>query len=304
MLKRLTLLVLLLAGMMISFTACSSDSTTEPTTPPGPTTGTLTNLSTEEQQTAATQTTSQVNSAIDMVNSNIDGLTGFGKYALKGKNPPTGWVAMGDGWYKETDISHGNTLFKVRFSPDIWMMTVPDPDLITKFELKYSYDSTMTSEQYSMQTGFLWDMLEEWQNTEKTFVKGHNNYNMIFKMTVPQAPSNNFDYSFNWNTEFDSVSTSSADKTAHFTFSSTWPFIANQQTNQVLWTSFSGEFRFAADGKGILDANDIYLAGKVSSNGNLFIKYYFDGTNGWYTIAADNFVTHIIWDPTKVKKTF
>lgn len=299
MLKKLSFLVLLVAGLLLTFTACSDDKTTEPVvtpdTPPGPTTGTLTTLTPAEQTTAATQTTQQVNSSIDMVYGNIGGMSGFGKYALNGKNPPTGWVAIGEGWYKDIDMSHGNKLFKVRLSPDIWLSANPDPDLITKFELKYSYDSTIVNPQYAMQNGFLWDMLTEWEDASETSVKGHNYMNMVLKMTVPQSPASGFDYSFSWNTIYDGVSTVANNESAHFTFTSTWPFRSDGEQGQVYWTAFAGEFKFDVNGAGILDASDLYLAGKVTSNGTLFIKYYNNGSTGWYKTAADNFLGQTTW---------
>ena len=298
MLKRLSFLVLLLAGLLVSFTACSDDGDDPVTPDPNAGTSSLTTLTPTQQADAAVGATQQVNNTISMVDDQMGMMGGIGK------TPPTGWVSMGEGWYKDSDHSHGNHLRKIRYSPDVWANDPVDYSQVTKLEFIQSYDTTTTQQQMTMQQGMKYDMLFEWEDAAKTKVKGHNKFDIIAKLMVPQYPQYNYDYSFNWHMTFDGVSTVSDDKSAHYTFTTKWPYIVDMEAQEpeIYWTNFSGEFKFGTDGTGILDANEQYLAGKVSSNGTLFIKYYYNpnGTpKGWYKIAADNFVATTIWNYSK-----
>lgn len=300
MLKRLTLLVLLLAGMMISFTACSSDSSTEPTTP-SVTTGPIPN---EQQATVATQTSEQVSSSIAQLDGNINMMSsGMGFPSKDGKNPPLHWSAIGDGWYQYNYYYGGgidsNAVWKIRYTPDVWATTIPDYSTVTKFEYNLNNTWQEVEDGVTQDLGFIWDAACEYENVERSSVKGHNDFDFVLKMTSAQY---NMDMSFYWNMAYDGVSVNSTDRAAHFTMNSVWPYGVSETTGQVLYSDLNSEFKFNAAGVGILDAADQYLAGKCWSHGNLFIKFYYNGTNGWYTIAAQNFATQIIWNPWSGKK--
>ena len=70
----------------------------------------------------------------------------------------------------------------------------------------------------------------------------------------------------------------------------------NYETYEYLYTDLTGEFKFAAKGAGDLgpDANQ---AGFMASNGTTFVKYYHDGTTGYYTLSKDGFTQHYPWYP-------
>ena len=65
----------------------------------------------------------------------------------------------------------------------------------------------------------------------------------------------------------------------------------------MLYSAITGEFKFAANGAGNLDTEDLNLAGRLYTNGTLFVKFYCDGTNGWYKIAADGYAAQTVWFP-------
>jgi len=194
MLKRLALLVLLLAGMMISFTACSSDSSSEPTTP-GVATAPIPN---EHQATAAEQTADQVVSSLGQLESNVGMMSsGMGFPSKDSKTPPLHWSATGDGWYQYNYYYGGgidsNAVWKIRYTPDVWATTIPDYSTVTKFEYNFNNTWQEVEEGVTQNLGLIWDAACEYESTDRLTVKGHNDFDFVLKMT---SASYNMDMSF------------------------------------------------------------------------------------------------------------
>jgi len=272
-----------------------SDTTSGTTTTPIPN---------EQQATVANQTAEQVSGSIAQLDVNINMMSsGTGFPSKKSKNPPLHWSAIGDGWYQYNyyygGVIDSNTVWKIRYTPNVWATTIPDYSTVTKFEYNFNNSWQEVEDGVTSNLGYIWNTVCEYDNPNRLTVKGNNDFNVIYNVT---STSYNFDMSFYWNMAYNGVSVNSQDKAAHFTMQSLWPYSTDQSSGQVLFSDLNSEFKFNSAGVGVLDPAEQYLAGKCWTNGNLFIKFYYNGTNGWYTIAAQNFATQSIWNPWNSKK--
>ena len=288
MIKKMTLIMA--AGLMLFLASCSEDKSSEPS---GPDTQVI---PADQQEDAAETSADQVNSSI----SSIDQLGGMMTGAKSGKAAPEGWTAVGESWYK---YFYGTTEddyydLRVRFSPDIWLTEVPDYDAVTKYEYKFKYYNDDPNEYGNVYQQWLWNAYAQYSDGTKTFIDGVNDYELSSKSLIQDTYT--MEYKYTWGCDFDGVSVTESDKSAHFTMDCVYPYTYALSGSTIVWqySAITGEFKFASDGSGNLDASDPNLAGRLYSNGTLFVKFYSTGTSsGYYTIAADTYTAHYAWYP-------
>ncbi|MBN1971465.1 MAG: hypothetical protein JXR48_01290 [Candidatus Delongbacteria bacterium] len=249
-------------------------------------------VSDENQEEVAIQVTGQVDDSFNQLAMATNGLQGNFYFAKSGdgKNPPEYWESIGDGWYQYTGEYFGeNFVYKTRYSPDIWATQNPNYDDVTKFESILGYEYEINYNGSTVSSGFNWETMCEYEDEFRNSVNGYNN--------LSSYASNSYeDYNFHWNITFDGVSIEPDDYTSHFIMDCTYPYY-DGQGQDLLYTEIDGEFKFAADGTGVLSETEQYLAGTVKSNNILFIKYYSNGSSFWYTLELDDFASQYPWYP-------
>lgn len=295
MIKRLVLIFAVVLSFVV--VSCSEDKSTEPT---GPDTQVI---PAADQAEAAEASADQVSSMISQIDGYGDGLTGGGIYKKDGindKDAPDGWIAVDESWYEYTKgIPEWDDYYdmRIRFTPDIWLTEIPDYDTVTKYEYKFKYYNDDPDENGNVYQQWLWDAYAQYSDGTKTIIDGVNNYDYSSKFLIQDTYT--MEYKYIWGCDFDGVSVSENDKSAHFTMDCVYPYSYSFDGSSInmLYSAITGEFKFAANGAGNLDEADLNLAGRLYTNGTLFVKLYCDGTNGWYKIAADSYAAQTLWYP-------
>lgn len=288
MIKKLVLIFAVVLSFVI--VSCSEDKSTEPT---GPDTQVI---PAADQPEAAATSADQATSMI----SEIDGLGGRMTGFKFGKAAPDGWTAVGEGWYK---YSYGTPEMddyydmRIRFTPEIWLAEVPAYDTVTKYEYMFKYYNDDPNEYGNVYQQWLWNAYAQYSDGTRTVIDGINDYELSSKSLIQDTYT--MEYKYTWGCDFDGVSVSDDDHSAHFTMDCVYPYTYSFDGSSINWlySAITGEFKFAANGAGNLDTEDLYLAGRLYTNSTLFVKFYCDGTNGWYKIAADSYAGQTVWYP-------
>jgi len=202
-------------------------------------------------------------------------------------SPPQFWAKQSDGWYK--NLITGDTLtVKVKFTPDIWASEPPyaHPD---KFEYYINCkDLTFSQNTLTIVMGWTNTFSLEYENTTKTSIKGTNNMNWKSILSGTNNGSQiNLDLSYIMSCNYDGVTVAADDKSAHMTFSASYPFVKDGETN-VRRTNISGEYKRNASGVGSLSGSDQYLLGEIKTNNVLFAKVYKTSTSKYYTLLSES----------------